>query len=244
MTRLLTILSLILALALFPPATLALISNNAVPGDTTYPVKRSLEDVIFAIASLNPVTKAWFAKARSDRRFKEFSTLVAQGKSASNTLNELVMQTEAAASEIKNINDPIRKQQLINQLSQSIDKYDQKLEEVSQISQAARPEPTQRPEVSSIPVATPIPAAPTPRQTVTPKPSVASTSPPTPAVNPEETEEAKKKLEEIKKKLEEEAKRLQQQPEERRQVREREDSDRGEDKEERNKDSNRSQKSD
>ena len=131
MARLLTILSLILVIALFPPATLALISNNAIPGDRIYPIKRGLEDIIFAIVSLNPVTKAWFAAARSDRRFQEFSTLIAQGKFASNTLNELVSQAEVAASEIKRIDDPIRRQQLVNQLSQSIDKYNQKLEEVA-----------------------------------------------------------------------------------------------------------------
>lgn len=137
MIRLLSILTIILAIILFPPAVLAVLSNNAVPGDGTYPIKRSLEDGIYAIASLNPTSKAWFSAARSDRRFKEFSTLLAQGKSASNTLNELVIQTDIAAEQIKKIDDPIRKQELISQLSNSIEKYDLGLQKVSEKFEAS-----------------------------------------------------------------------------------------------------------
>ena len=54
MVRLLSTIVLILAIILFPPAVLALVSNNAVPGDSTYSIKRFLEDGIYTIASLNP----------------------------------------------------------------------------------------------------------------------------------------------------------------------------------------------
>lgn len=213
MVRLLSILTLILATILFPPATLALISNNAVPGDKTYPIKRGLEDVIYAVVSLNPVTKAWFAAARSDRRFKEFSTLIAQGKSASNTLNELVNQTDIAALEIKKVDDPVKKQALISQLSESINKYDQKLDEVS----------TTAPSVSTPqPVVVPTPAVTTPKPQINPRPTVAPKAteipkpseierptPPQGSVSQEDIEDAKKKFEEIKKKLEEEQKKQQ-----------------------------------
>lgn len=263
--RLLSIISLILALVLFPPASLALVSNNAVPGDVTYPIKRTLEDGIYAIASLNPITRAWFSAARSDRRFKEFSTLITQGKSASNTLNELVVQTEVAASEIKKINDPIRRQQLLNQLSQSIDKYDQKLEEISQPAPTlAQPSPTPAvtpsPTRTSPPAITPKPTVlpqPTPRPQETPRPSVTPaptpTSATTPPVDPEEAEEARRKLEEIKKRLAEEAQKSFQEKSEERKEREekreerrkdREDEQRAKDKEERNKDSNHDKKRD
>lgn len=131
MVKLFSIISLVLAIVLFPPAALALVSNNAVPGDATYPIKRALEDGIFAVASLNPTTKAWFAAARSDRRFKEFTTLVAQGKKGGETLNELVEQTQVAANQIAQVNDEGQKQQLIEQLSQSIKKYDLGLQQVS-----------------------------------------------------------------------------------------------------------------
>lgn len=132
MGRLLTTLSLILALLLFPPATLALISNNAIPGDATYPIKRGLEDVIFAVASITPVSKAWFAAARSDRRFKEFSSLIAQGKDISQSLNDLVEQTDDAVKETTEVNDSTQKQQLIRKLEESVQQYDQGLSQVQQ----------------------------------------------------------------------------------------------------------------
>ena len=130
MARLLGIISLILAIVLFPPAALAVMSNNAVPGDATYPIKRGLEDVIYAVASLTPTTKAWFAAARSDRRFQEVTVLITQGKQAQETLNELVVQTDIAAGQINQITDQKQKEQLINQLSQSIEKYDQGLQQL------------------------------------------------------------------------------------------------------------------
>lgn len=176
MVRLLSIIALILSIVLFPPSVLALISNNAVPGDSTYPIKRFLEDGIYAVVSVNSVSKAWFSAARSDRRFKEFSTLIAQGKSASGSLSELVVQTEIAAEELKKVEDPVKKQELIAQLSESINKYDQKLDEVSftppiSTSQpvAAAPTPTV---VAPEPIAATSPKTPTPIAATTPKSQV------------------------------------------------------------------------
>ncbi|MCL4366500.1 DUF5667 domain-containing protein [Patescibacteria group bacterium] len=139
MTKLLSIITLVLALVLFPPAALAVVSNNAVPGDSTYPIKRGLEDVIYAVASLNPNTKALFAKARSDRRFQEITTLLTQGKDASKTLNELVEQTRAAANQIDQVSDLTQRAKLTSQLSDSITKYDQGLSQVSQLRPQASP---------------------------------------------------------------------------------------------------------
>ena len=221
MVKLLSSIVLILAIILFPPAVLALVSNNALPGDSTYPIKRLLEDGIYAVASLNPTSKAWFSAARSDRRFKEFSTLIAQGKSASNTLSELVIQTDIAAEEIKKVDDPVKKQQLIVQLSESINKYDQKLDEVSTAPSvspiqpqpvAAVPTPTVKaptPKTSTSIVVTPKPSEIT-KPKETPKPSVSEVNRPTApsqgSVSSEDVEDAKKKFEEIKKKLDEEKK--------------------------------------
>lgn len=137
MIKLLSIISIILAIVLFPPATLAVISNNAVPGDSTYPIKRSLEDVIFAVASINPTTKAWFAAARSDRRFKELTVLITQGKGATETLNELVEQTQVAASQIAQVTDEEEKAKLIEQLQVSIEKYDQGLQQFADSSKTS-----------------------------------------------------------------------------------------------------------
>lgn len=180
MAKLLTILSLILVLLLFPPAALALISNNAVPGDATYPIKRGLEDVIFAIASINPVTKAWFSAARSDRRFQEFNILITQGKQADKTLNELVEQTQTTANQIVQISDRNQKAQLVEKLSESIKKYDKGLEEIGKVSTAPvfteTPAPTIKPTYTPRPTVTP-----TPHPTSTPQPSPSSPPPPPPS---------------------------------------------------------------
>lgn len=165
MAKLLSIIILVLAIVLFPPAALAVISNNAVPGDTTYPIKRILEDGIYAIASLNPTTKAWFAAARSDRRFKEVEVLATSGKQASQTLNELVEQTQVAASQLEQVKDPAEKEKLKQQLVESIKKYDQGLKQISssresngqQIAQVPSAQNTQ-PSISTnnpVPQATP-----------------------------------------------------------------------------------------
>lgn len=201
-----TVLTLILSILLFPPAALALISNNAVPGDATYPIKRFLEDRIYDVASLNPTTKAWFSAARSDRRFKEFSTLIAQGKSASDTLNELVSQTDIAANELAKVEDPVRKQELVSQLSQFIDKYSQKLDEVSIGSQP--------PSSTTTPIPTVVSPAPsgstlTPQPSETPRPVPSPTpapSSPQAPVDQKDLDNAKDKLEDIKDKLEKEEK--------------------------------------
>lgn len=190
MVKLLSILSLILALVLFPPAALAVISNNAVPGDATYPIKRSLENIIFAIASLNPNTKAWFSAARSDRRFTEVKTLLAEGKVADQSLQELVTQTQVAAIQINEVSDPLKKQELINNLSDSIQKYNLGLSQASQQinrnPQVASPVPQViQPTSTSQPVTQPNPttkvvsqasSVPAFQPTVAPVPTPVSTS--------------------------------------------------------------------
>lgn len=189
MPKIITALTLLLAILLFPPATLALISNNAVPGDTTYPLKRGLEDVIYAVASLNPTTRAFFAAARSDRRFEEIKTLVSSGRSVKDSLQELVIQTDIAVKQIQKVEDPQKKKELIANLKQSIEKYDQGLTQMQKSYEKYQPQPTAAPVPISV-------TSPTP--STTPAPVV---SPPSEAVNIEDTRED---LEEIKKELEEE----------------------------------------
>lgn len=182
MTRLFSIIILVLAIVLFPPAVLAVVSNNAVPGDSTYPIKRGLEDVIYAVASLNPNTKALFAKARSDRRFQEITVLFTQGKEAGKTLNELVEQTQVAANQINQVSDSNQKGRLISQLSESIVKYDQGLSKVS------KPQP---PSVIQPPI---------PNQSPTPVPTVAPSST---SASDAELAKTREELEKIKRQLEE-----------------------------------------
>lgn len=231
MLKLLSILSIILAIVLFPPAALALISNNAIPGDATYSIKRTLEDGIYVVVSLNSTTKAWFAAARSDRRFKEFTTLVAQGKKGEETLNELVEQTQVAERQIAQVADVNQKQKLVQQLSDSIQKYDQGLQQLSTSSSenlavveqtapvpqitatpmesgsSSQPKPTVAPIIQPSPNSVSVP-----RPALTPAPAGASLIPtpaPTsiPVLRPVDTsnqgqiDEARRQLEEIRRRL-------------------------------------------
>lgn len=225
--KLVSIVLLIFVIALFPPAVLAVVSNNAVPGDTTYPVKRGLEDIIFAVASLNPATRAWFAAARSDRRFQEVTVLVARGKKAGDTLNELVEQTQIAANQIDQVSDPAQKAKLINQLSESITKYDTGLSQISQTGKPAMIPTPQQPasvvQVVSSPAATPqfsqqpqpvavrpqVSANPQltvmPQNSPTPAPSAPASSPAPAVIGPGDNsgiDQARDALEKIKQKLE------------------------------------------
>ncbi len=218
MAKLLSILLLVLTVGLFPPAALALISNNAVPGDAAYPAKRKLEDVILLVASVNPATKAWFSAARSNRRFSEARVLIAQGKQGANeTLGELVSQTAIAAKEIEQVSDSAQKQQLKEHLVQSIEQYNLGLEQIQQQTQTQVPVAT-----TPLPttVAAPSPSAlqAKPETTLAPAPAVTPTTPLlsstlpsptpspvpfplTPAVNNEKLSAVQKQLEQIQKDL-------------------------------------------
>lgn len=191
MVKIISIVILVLSLILFPPAALALVSNNAVPGDATYPIKRGLEDVIYAVVSIHPSTKALFAKARSDRRFQEITVLLTQGKEATQTLNELVEQTQTAADQINLVSDLNARKEMIKKLQDSIAKYDEGLSKASQI----------KPKVSKpVPPATPLPtsASVVLQPIVTPGPTIA------PAPNPrdEEIDKTLEELERIRRELE------------------------------------------
>ncbi len=227
MARILTVLSLIMALILFPPAVLALVSNSAVPGDSTYPIKRKLEDGILLIASISPQTKAWFSVERSQRRFKEAAVLLNKGEQASTTLTELVDQTSTAARDVTQITDVVKKQELINQLSQSIKQYNQGLSQAAGLPAqiAAEPEPSQPTPTPAAGLAfsrsTPTPS-PTPSSSIAPKTTAPVASPPiitTPAVQPitpsynkqQEVEKTKQELDKVSKFLDEESKKLKEQ---------------------------------
>lgn len=197
MARLLTVLSLIFALVLFPPATLAFISQNAVPGELLYPVKRLLESGILAVASLTPNTKAYFASALVENRFKEAAALLAKGTAASDSLQDLITQTQTAAVFIYQVKDPAQKQQLVAKLSAQIDSYDSGLQQ----AQTGVPSYPTAPAAPSAPIAAsqtnpiqqsntvqtlPVPpttASPQPQPVLSTSPQVANLNPPSPSAS-------------------------------------------------------------
>lgn len=195
MLKILTSAVLILSILLFPPATLAFVSQDALPGDSLYPVKRKLEDAVLLFASITPSTKAWFAVAYSGRRYKETASLINKGKNSDAilTVKELVFQTDIAAEEIKKIGNSNQRASLASNLKQTIEGYSKGLEEskkqvgiqvalakdnnltdgeetFDEIDNAASPSPSSSAKVTASPR-----ASPTLKATNTPSPTPATT---------------------------------------------------------------------
>lgn len=139
MGRILSILFLVVIVVFLIPTGLVLASQNALPGDSTYSIKRSLEKVILSLASLHPSTKAYFHADLMNRRYKEAVALIEKGANASESLQELVAQTGTAAQIATTLSDKKQKGEYLDQLSKSIDQYEVKL---SQIEERVLPLPS------------------------------------------------------------------------------------------------------
>ena len=109
------------------PAGLIMISQDSVKGEWNYPIKRGIEDVVLAGASLNPYTRAYYSVALANRRYDESEKLLALGANADNALDELVEQTTVAADNIGNLKNSTDRAKLVDDLADSIEKYDQGL---------------------------------------------------------------------------------------------------------------------
>lgn len=132
MWQLLAKIVLIMAGVLLVPTGLVLASYNAVPGDKTYTLKRTLENGITTLASVHPVTRAYFKTDLSKRRFSEALTLINRGEDASSTLNELVEQTKSATDSIIAMSDRNLRKQFASGLSKQIDDYNKTLAKLEQ----------------------------------------------------------------------------------------------------------------
>lgn len=196
MGRISSILFLVVVVVLLIPTGLVLVSQNAIPGDSNYSIKRSLEKVILSIASLHPSTKAYFHADLMNRRYKEAVALIEKGANASESLQELVAQTGTAAQVASALTDNKQKGQYIDQLSKSIDQYEIKL---AQIENTVAPTPKPVTILTPSPLPSPVTTAqepttqPTPivssPPTIGPPPSIASPKPlpevkPPPTVSP------------------------------------------------------------
>lgn len=156
MPKILATIILVLSVMLFPPAVLAFISQNAIPGESLYPVKRKLEQGLLLIAATHPNTKALFSTNLSSRRFNETKVLIAKGDSekAITSVDELVIQTSTTTSEIKKIPSVASKKGLAKEFKKSLKEYNQELTKTSQklnpskrettVNNEPRPTPTPR----------------------------------------------------------------------------------------------------
>ena len=232
MGKIISTFALIIMIVLFPPAALITVSQEAVQGDATYPIKRWLESQVLFLASFNPTTRALYAVAQANRRYDESAKLLSMGNDAGSTLKELVTQSNIAAGDINQVGNDDRKVQLIGDLTSSIAKYDQGLAEAqAQITRTSGVESSQpvtapqpstvalpdSPQPKSSPAEDRFKPAPSPVNQQTPAPSVTGKPTPSPVTpsdeearrKQQEIEKTRKELEELRKRLEEEKKKLQ-----------------------------------
>lgn len=112
---------------LFPPAALAYISQDAIPGDATYPIKRGLEKGILFLSSVTPQTKALFSVSASKTRSQEIKKLLSKGDSAYDSLKELISQNDIALQEIRQINSVQDQQKYLASLAETLKQNNQEL---------------------------------------------------------------------------------------------------------------------
>ncbi|MBI4079260.1 MAG: hypothetical protein HY429_03100 [Candidatus Levybacteria bacterium] len=164
-------------LFLFLPITvLVLLSQNSLPGSFFYPVKRGMEHVILAAASLNPVTSVAFRTDLTKRRFAEAQTLLLTNLDTTG-LQGFVTEVYAMENELAAVKDPQEKAKLQAKINTALAEYQTQLQDVkTQIveqNQTLLPTappaggPTDRPGQRPRPTNTPVPL-PTATPTVAP----------------------------------------------------------------------------
>lgn len=164
----------IILFALMPFSILALLSQNSVPGDLFYPVKRGLENMILVASSVSPSTKVAFRTNLTEQRFKEAEQLlVLQGKTTA--LADFVVDVQIVEEELLKLSSFEDKKELSEKLVAKIDEYQTKLAQVqTQIEQQPAQEQFQKPSQPQqpipIPIQVPTQQAPTPSGFQAPQP--------------------------------------------------------------------------
>jgi len=116
------------AMGVLAPITLAvLISANALPGDTTYPLKLSLENMAVFISQVRPETEMEMRLAVLGRRYQEAKTLLESQASARGYkyFTEAAQSTQMAVLGIKEENLQERYRE---ELAEDLRRYSAELE--------------------------------------------------------------------------------------------------------------------
>lgn len=185
--------------ALLPVTVLILLSQNTLPGDFFYPVKRGMENIVLVASAVSPSTKAAFRTDLTQRRFGEAQELLVS-KADTSAYNDFVVEVLDAKKEISKLSDPKEKAQKTKVLLSKIDEYQAQLTQVqNQIrqvetyqnppasSQTLQPAQTPEPSSSSSPAPTPVSVpsqAPSPTQTPVPQETAQVQQTPVPPAPP------------------------------------------------------------
>lgn len=117
-------------ISIFAPITvLIFISQNTIPGDFFYPVKRGLENVVLAGASISPTTSAFFHTDLADRRFGEAEKLLV-ASADTRGLTDFIDEVQATQFAIDALSESSQKEELTQKLITKIDDYQAKLTQV------------------------------------------------------------------------------------------------------------------
>lgn len=115
--------------ALLPVTVLILLSQNTIPGDLFYPIKRGMENVVLAAASVNPATRVAFRTDLTERRFDEAEKLLL-ARADITGLSDFIEEVQAAQQEVATISNEESKKDLSEKLIKKIDEYQSKLVQV------------------------------------------------------------------------------------------------------------------
>jgi len=181
------------------PSFLILVSWNALPGESLYGVKTTLEDIALAVTVRTPIASA-FSLNFTERRFAEANKLLAKkGSTVGYTL--LVAEARETQTIIVDQQDSQKAQELIAK----IEEYQARIEE-KKLAIAAQPTailPPQEEVITTVPTLTPT----TQVQTTAPVATGDKTPIPSPTPAPsaevviEDLEETNEQLEEIKEEI-------------------------------------------
>lgn len=118
-------------LVLLVPSGLILASQNAVPGDDMYPVKRSLEDILLTVAP-SPFYQGKVQIKYTQRRLKEVKVLASRGSVDENTSVSLISLKEQVGStsdSIKKVSNDKRQQNLAKSYLETLEETKKSIQE-------------------------------------------------------------------------------------------------------------------
>lgn len=126
MRKIFNLTSWILLFTLAPFAVLIFLSQNSVPGDLFYPIKRGLEGIVLAAASASPATRVAFRTDLTERRFKEAERLLL-AKADTSALDNFILEVQSTQEEVDALSSTLQKSQATEKLIAKIDDYQTKL---------------------------------------------------------------------------------------------------------------------
>ncbi|MBI2033462.1 MAG: hypothetical protein HYT10_03320 [Candidatus Levybacteria bacterium] len=109
-----------------PITVLIFLSQDSIPGDSFYPIKRGMEGIVLAAASVNPATKAAFQTDLTEKRFKEAQTLVLS-KSNTQGLSTFAKDVEAAEVQISLLSNNSEREKAEEKLISKLEEYQNNL---------------------------------------------------------------------------------------------------------------------